>query len=78
VLIAMGWVALVSAALVCYAPPQAPAVLAGLVLWLVGTAACARWLRRRLGGYTGDALGATQQITELLMLLGWLGAMRIA
>jgi len=35
---------------------------------------CARWLRRRLGGITGDALGATQQITELLMLLAWLAA----
>jgi adenosylcobinamide-GDP ribazoletransferase len=28
-------------------------------------ALCARWLRRRLGGYTGDGLGATQQWTEL-------------
>lgn len=27
------------------------------------------WLRRRLGGYTGDNLGASQQLTELLMLL---------
>ena len=78
VLVAWGWVALVSAALICYTPPQAPPVLAGLVLGLVGTMGCARWLRRRLGGYTGDALGATQQLTELLMLLGWLGAMRVA
>lgn len=42
----------------------------------VGTAWRARWLRRRLGGYTGDALGATQQITELFALLGWLGMAR--
>jgi len=77
-LVALTWVALVSAALACYAPLQAPAALAALVLGLVGTVGCARWLRRRLGGYTGDALGATQQLTELLMLLGWLGAMRIA
>ena len=78
VVVAAAWVALVSVALACYAPPWAPAVLAGLVLGLIGTGGCAHWLRRRLGGYTGDALGATQQLTELLMLLGWLGAVRMA
>ncbi len=77
-LVAAGWVALVSAALAWYAPQQVPALLAGLVLALAGTAWCALWLRRRLGGYTGDALGATQQITELLVLLGWLGMTRAA
>jgi len=29
----------------------------------------ARWFRRRLGGYTGDGLGAVQQVTELTILL---------
>ena len=29
-----------------------------------------RWLRRRLGGMTGDCLGAAQQVCELAMLLG--------
>lgn len=28
------------------------------------------WLRRRLGGYVGDTLGAVQQATELAFLLG--------
>jgi len=28
-----------------------------------------RWFRRRLGGYTGDGLGAVQQVTELTILL---------
>lgn len=28
-----------------------------------------RWLRRRLGGYTGDGLGATEQACELAVLL---------
>ena len=78
VLVAVGWVALVAAALVWHAPAQAAAVAVGLLLALVGTAWCARWLRLRLGGYTGDALGATQQIAEMLVLLGWLGAMRAA
>ncbi len=27
------------------------------------------WLRRRLGGYTGDTLGATEQLTEAALLL---------
>jgi adenosylcobinamide-GDP ribazoletransferase len=39
--------------------------LAALVL-----ARIARWLRRRLGGFTGDALGATQQWCEAAVLLG--------
>jgi adenosylcobinamide-GDP ribazoletransferase len=28
------------------------------------------WFRRRLGGYTGDCLGATQQVTEVVFYLG--------
>ena len=36
---------------------------------VLGCLACGVWLHRRLGGTTGDGLGATQQITELLMLL---------
>jgi adenosylcobinamide-GDP ribazoletransferase len=27
------------------------------------------WLRRRLGGYTGDTLGATEQVAEAALLL---------
>ena len=37
---------------------------AALVAWL-----CGRWLLRRLGGYTGDGLGATQQWCELAVYL---------
>lgn len=29
------------------------------------------WFRRRLDGYTGDCLGAAQQLQELLLLLVW-------
>jgi len=35
-----------------------------------------RWLNSRIGGYTGDCLGAVQQITELviyLSILAWVG-----
>jgi adenosylcobinamide-GDP ribazoletransferase len=33
----------------------------------------ARWLQRRLGGYTGDTLGAAQQVAEIVAYLA-LGA----
>jgi len=40
--------------------------LAMAALVVAGVAAlCARWLQRRLGGFTGDGLGATQQWCEL-------------
>lgn len=40
------------------------------VLAAVGVVAvCGRWLQLRLGGYTGDGLGATQQWTELAVYL---------
>jgi adenosylcobinamide-GDP ribazoletransferase len=29
------------------------------------------WLRRRLGGYTGDTLGAAEQLAEAVILLAW-------
>jgi adenosylcobinamide-GDP ribazoletransferase len=34
-----------------------------------------RWLRQRLGGMTGDCLGACQQLNELAMLLAAMAAM---
>ncbi len=45
------------------------ALAAGLVLVTLS-----RWFSRRLGGYTGDTLGATQQLTEVAFYLGTLGA----
>ena len=41
------------------------ALLAGAIAW-----AMARWMRWWLGGYTGDTLGAVQQVTELAILVG--------
>jgi adenosylcobinamide-GDP ribazoletransferase len=43
--------------------------LAALGAAALATAAMRRWLRRRLGGYTGDTLGATQQGVEAAVLL---------
>lgn len=52
---------------------QTPAPLIGALLGL-GLAGlfCLHWFSRRLGGYTGDTLGASQQLSELAALLGWL------
>ncbi len=38
--------------------------------WLLVLAAMLRLLRRRLQGFTGDTLGATQQVCELALYLG--------
>ena len=75
--VAWGWVLLLCVVLMVVAkrwdePAVWPSVAVGLVVVVVGTVWCARWLRVRLGGYTGDTLGATQQVTELLALLAWL------
>ena len=45
-------------------------LIASLALWLLALAAMLRWLRRRLQGFTGDTLGATQQLCELALYLG--------
>jgi len=70
--VALGWAVFVGVVLAAWRPGQAPLVVLSLLLLAAGTLWCFAWLRRRLGGYTGDGLGATQQITELLVLLAWL------
>lgn len=73
--IALGWVgvAFVGASLV--ERDAMPSVI-GLLAAALGTWLLGRWFRRRLGGITGDTLGATQQVTELLVLLGGLAVLR--
>jgi adenosylcobinamide-GDP ribazoletransferase len=48
--------------------------LVGALAALVVTALLGIWYARRLGGYTGDTLGATQQITEVIFYLAMLAA----
>jgi adenosylcobinamide-GDP ribazoletransferase len=66
--VALGWVAVLGAVL-------GLGLLAPLHLLLSAACAaavaawCARWFLRRLGGYTGDTLGATQQWAELAVYL---------
>lgn len=45
-------------------------VLLALILALIATDYMRRLLRRRLGGYTGDGLGATQQLSEIAIYAG--------
>jgi adenosylcobinamide-GDP ribazoletransferase len=71
-LVALGWSAAAGAVLIVWQPAWWPMVLTSAALAGLVACVCARWFRRRLGGITGDALGATQQLTELGMLLGWL------
>jgi adenosylcobinamide-GDP ribazoletransferase len=44
----------------------------GLLLALVETLGLARLFKRRIGGYTGDCLGATQQLAEVAFYFGLL------
>ena len=71
--VALVWAALAAAVASLYLPAGALAVAAAatvaVTLWM------ARWLQQRLGGYTGDALGATQQFTELAVYLSLLGVL---
>jgi len=50
-------------------------LLAAAFAALGATALVGRWLQQRLGGYTGDTLGAAQQISELAVYLAALAAM---
>lgn len=54
-----------AAALALLPPHQWWTVLALGVVWAV----LAAWFRRRLGGYTGDCLGAAQQVAEAVFYL---------
>ena len=47
-------------------------VITGVLFAAAATAFLTRKFRRRLGGYTGDCLGATQQLSEVAFYLGLL------
>jgi adenosylcobinamide-GDP ribazoletransferase len=51
-----------------------PQVAIALTLVVVVTWLAARYFVKRIGGYTGDCLGATQQLTEIAFYLGLLCA----
>ena len=66
-LTALVW-ALLAGAMACVAW-SAATLLAAALAAAVTTAVMARWLWLRLGGFTGDTLGATQQVVEVVVYL---------
>jgi adenosylcobinamide-GDP ribazoletransferase len=52
------------------------ALVAGVMAMLVATAWMARLFYRRISGYTGDCLGAVQQVTEAVFYLAALAMVR--
>jgi adenosylcobinamide-GDP ribazoletransferase len=72
VTVALVWLGVLAVALLGRWPALWAPLAASAVAGLLATLWSARWLRRRLGGFTGDTLGATQQIVELAILLAWL------
>jgi adenosylcobinamide-GDP ribazoletransferase len=59
-----------------FGPPEAKAVVAGVVAALILAVGCALYFRARIGGYTGDCLGATQQLAELAFIVVALAMLR--
>lgn len=79
VAIACGSAVLLAVLLPCLPGPWSvawPTLAAALIAAALMAVCCARWLKHRLGGITGDTLGATQQLVEVAMLLAWLGSIR--
>jgi adenosylcobinamide-GDP ribazoletransferase len=46
-----------------------PALAAAITASALTTVTAARYFQKRIGGYTGDCLGAVQQLTELSFLV---------
>jgi adenosylcobinamide-GDP ribazoletransferase len=69
---ALGAVAVAPFALASDLIPQLrvyPVLAAAVAASAITAVAAALYFRRRIGGYTGDCLGAVQQLTELVFLL---------
>ncbi|RTL34507.1 MAG: adenosylcobinamide-GDP ribazoletransferase [Burkholderiales bacterium] len=68
--IGLAWCVLLAGGL--WAAGVAPVRLALAAMAAAGVAWLMRgWLKRRLGGYTGDGLGATEQLAEIAVLLAF-------
>jgi adenosylcobinamide-GDP ribazoletransferase len=76
--VAAVWVLVLAVCLMAWNVAWWMAISASMVMAMLGVLWCARWFQKRLGGYTGDTLGASQQITEVLILLSWVAALRWA
>jgi adenosylcobinamide-GDP ribazoletransferase len=74
VAVAVLWVMAVAAGSIGSRGLDVAAVLASLLAAAAVALLMARWLRLRLGGFTGDTLGATQQLGELAIYLALIAA----
>ena len=78
VVVSWCWVLLFTLLLALLSPFQKPysrllpAMFVAALSCALVTVVCLRWYRQRLGGYTGDTLGAAQQFSEVAALLAWL------
>ncbi len=68
--IAIGTVVLPAIALIVWTHLPIMKILFGLGLLSLSTIWLAKFYVKRIGGYTGDCLGAVQQVTELCVYLG--------
>ncbi|MDZ7855792.1 adenosylcobinamide-GDP ribazoletransferase [Sphaerotilus sp.] len=76
VVAAMGWALLLIAALMAAGQLTGAGDPGWVFRWPLAALSCVivvrllrRWLARRLGGYTGDTLGAAEQLSEIAVLL---------
>ena len=74
-LLSSGWLLLAGVLVVLLFPDTVQQIgiwqwLLALLLGIVATDYMRRLLRRRLEGYTGDGLGATQQLSEIAIYIG--------
>ena len=65
--VALGWALLFAASAAWWT--ETGRAFAALAAALLVALLMTRWLRRRLGGYTGDTLGASEQLAEVAVLL---------
>ena len=75
--VALASVLLLGIAIVWLQPDLLPSLCAAVMAGIGATFVMQGWLERRLGGYTGDNLGATQQLVELAALLGFLALLNV-
>jgi len=76
VAVAFGWVVVVALLLPADEVVVPNQILFGVIAAGAAAVLLARVFQRRLGGITGDTLGATQQLSELMLLLAWLALQR--
>lgn len=71
--IALAWCGLIALALGAWGV-TAPRLALAIGAAALATLLMRQWLKRRLGGYTGDGLGAAEQIAEIAVLLAFTAA----